>query len=245
MPGTPSDFPLREYYSSIYSTYDRVNRIFTFGRDTAWRRKAVSACLFSGPESVLDICTGTGDFILEVAREAGKKGKPVHLTGYDFSGEMLQEARRKLKLLQDHEDILKIRFIEGDVADMPFGEETFDAIGITFGIRNLLYGNSNAGKHLEEILRVLKPGGRLVVLESSKPENRGWRMLNNIYLRFVLPYLGGVVSGSLKAYSYLGKSSRDYYTAKEMGSILEGAGFRLISSDSLFMGSVMLVVAGK
>jgi demethylmenaquinone methyltransferase/2-methoxy-6-polyprenyl-1,4-benzoquinol methylase len=241
----PSDFPLRDYYSDIHSTYDRVNRIFTFGCDRTWRRKAVAACLQSAPGSVLDLCTGTGDFILEVARQVGRNGRTAMLTGFDFSAAMLTEARRKLQKLRERERIPEVAFMEGDAGKMPFAECLFDAVGITFGIRNLLYENSSAERHLEELYRVLKPGGRLVILESSRPGNRWWRLFNNIYLQLIIPCLGGMISGSVKAYRYLAKSSRDYYTMTEMGSILEGAGFELLSSESLFLGSVMLVVAEK
>ncbi|MCK4747515.1 MAG: ubiquinone/menaquinone biosynthesis methyltransferase [Bacteroidales bacterium] len=243
MSRSSSDFPLKDFYSNIYATYDRVNRIFTFGRDVAWRRMAVDACLQSDPGSVLDVCTGTGDFILEVARQTAKRDRTVILTGYDFSGAMLQEARRKRDLLKTKN--AEIDFIEGDVDQMPFEDNRFDAMGITFGIRNLVYENSNAERHLQELYRVLRPGGRFIILESSKPENRFWRLFNNIYLQFILPILGGILSGNLKAYRYLEKSSRNYYSVREMGDILEGTGFRMRGGRSLFLGSVMLLVAEK
>ena len=90
--GSKTDFPLKEYYNNIYNSYDRVNRIFTFGRDISWRKKAARECLQSDPESVLDVCTGTGDLILEIAKQVGEG---VSLTGYDFSTVMLKEASRK------------------------------------------------------------------------------------------------------------------------------------------------------
>ena len=243
-----SNFPLHDYYADIYPTYDLVNRIFTFGRDRSWRKKAVKACLQNHPGSILDVCTGTGDFILEVAGELSEMEKTgvkgISLTGYDFSVEMLNVARRKQELLGGM-GLPLISFVEGDVGKMPFEANSFGAMGITFGIRNLVYENSNAGKHLGELYRVLKPGGRFVVLESSKPGNMAWRVFNNIYLRMILPYLGGIISGNLKAYRYLAKSSRNYYTISEMSNILERAGFRIVSGESLFLGSVMLVVAEK
>jgi len=245
MSGTRRDLPLKEFYADIYSTYDRVNRIFTFGRDVAWRRKAVNACLGSDPGSVLDVCTGTGDFILEVASQAVQTGRKVRLTGYDFSNAMLQEARRKHGSLQALSKIPDIDFIEGDVGHMPFENDRFDAMGITFGIRNLIYENPGAERHLQELYRILSPGGRFIILESSKPDNRFWRLFNNIYLQLILPYLGGILSGNLKAYRYLARSSRNYYSISEMGAILEGAGFKVLSGRSLFLGSVMLLVAGK
>ncbi len=245
MSGADRDFPLKDFYGTIHSTYDRVNRVFTFGRDVAWRRKAAEACLQGDPASILDVCTGTGDFILEIARQAGESKRAVELSGYDFSREMLSEARVKAENLSGSPGIPPIDFLEGDVGHMPFDSDHFHALGITFGIRNLVYENSGAERHLQELYRVLKPGGSLVILESSKPESRLWRLFNNIYLQFFLPYLGGLLSGNLKAYKYLAQSSRNYYSISEMGEILENAGFKIQSSRSLFLGSVMLLVAGK
>jgi demethylmenaquinone methyltransferase/2-methoxy-6-polyprenyl-1,4-benzoquinol methylase len=236
------DFPLQSFYGDIHSSYDRVNRIFTFGRDRAWRRKAVAELLRMKPLRVLDLCTGTGDIILEAAQKASEG---VELTGYDFSPDMLGEAREKFSQLRQSKKIQPVTFLEGDAGQMPFEEASFDALGIAFGIRNLVYKNSSADLHLSEINRVLRPGGQLVVLESSRPENPLWRLFNTIYLRFILPYLGGLISGNLKAYQYLASSSKNYYTIKEMGSILETAGFGVSASQSLFLGSVMLLVLEK
>jgi demethylmenaquinone methyltransferase/2-methoxy-6-polyprenyl-1,4-benzoquinol methylase len=233
------DFPLQDFYGDIHSSYDRVNRIFTFGRDRAWRRKAVLELLKKKPARVLDLCTGTGDFILETAKRA--RGD-VELVGYDFSPDMLALAREKFQEISQKESILPVTFQEGDAGQMPYEKGRFDALGITFGIRNLIYENSHANQHLSEIHRVLRPGGQLVVLESSRPGNPLWGFFNTIYLRFILPYLGGVISGNLKAYQYLATSSKNYYTLKEMAAILESAGFLLVQSRSLFLGSVMLLV---
>ena len=237
-----ADFPLHDFYGDIYTTYDRVNRIFTFGRYRIWRRKAAAECLLPHPGKVLDLCTGTGDFVLELAKQSENE---VMLTAYDFSSEMLNVAREKHQELQKNEKIPPLEFIEGDVGNMPFADDRFDAIGITFGIRNLVYENSNAERHLAEMHRVLRSGGQLVILESSKPDNTLWRIFNSVYLQFILPYLGGIVSGNLKAYRYLARSSRNYYSIGEMGSILEEAGFLIRSGKPFFLGSVMLVVAEK
>jgi demethylmenaquinone methyltransferase/2-methoxy-6-polyprenyl-1,4-benzoquinol methylase len=237
-----TNFPLKDFYGDIHATYDRVNRIFTFGRDSHWRRRAAKACLDSAPGEVLDICTGTGDFILELAVQAAEG---VRLTGYDFSSEMLQEARRKLRILEGRAKIPSVQFVEGSVANIPFADGQFDAIGITFGIRNLIYENTDAAKHLAEINRVLQQGGVLVILESSNPSNALWRFFNSFYLRMILPYLGGLISGNFSAYRYLATSSRNYYSIGEMGDILERAGFKVASAESLFLGSVMLLVAVK
>jgi demethylmenaquinone methyltransferase/2-methoxy-6-polyprenyl-1,4-benzoquinol methylase len=239
------DFPLHTFYGDIHSTYDKVNRIFTFGQDRSWRRKAARELLQSRPGRVLDLCTGTGDFVLELSRQSVRSSHLVDLTGFDFSSEMLREATRKYQVYKTIDDLPDIRFTEGDAGEMPFEDGHFDAMGITFGLRNLVYQNSNATRHLSEMRRVLRSGGELVVLESSKPQSPLWRFFNGIYLRFILPYLGGLISGNLKAYQYLASSSKNYYTIGEMGTILERAGFRMIRSKPLFMGSVMLLVLEK
>jgi demethylmenaquinone methyltransferase/2-methoxy-6-polyprenyl-1,4-benzoquinol methylase len=183
--------------------------------------------------------------VFEIARQADPSAGKLLLTGFDFSREMLQEARRKLSASPEGSKRAEIQFMEGDARDMPFEEGHFDSMGITFGLRNLVYENSSASRHLEEMNRILKKGGELVVLESSKPSKGLWRFFNDLYLRFVLPYLGGLISGNLKAYQYLARSSRNYFTREEMGGILEEAGFRVKRSRSLFMGSVMLLVLDK
>ncbi len=245
MKGKMKDFPLHSFYGDIHSTYDRVNRIFTFGRDRAWRRNAARELLKAKPDRVLDLCTGTGDFALELARQSSRLSHVPELTGFDFSKDMLMEAGRKQEEIQRKKRQPEISFLEGDAGEMPFEDGCFDSMGITFGIRNLVYENSNALKHLGEMVRVLRPGGQLVVLESSKPLSPLWRVFNNFYLRFILPYLGGLISGNLKAYKYLASSSKNYYTMEEMGKILDAAGFQLIRSRSLFLGSVMLLVLEK
>lgn len=239
------DYPLHSFYGNIHGSYDRVNRIFTFGRDRSWRRKAARELLKSRPERILDLCTGTGDFLLELGRQAGKSAERISITGFDFSSEMLREARRKLERAKGQAASAESTFVEGDAREMPFGNAHFDSMGITFGLRNLVYENSSASLHLQEMNRVLKAGGELVVLESSKPTNRIWRFFNDIYLRFFLPYLGGLISGNLKAYQYLASSSKNYYTREEMGAILADAGFRMKRSRALFLGSVMLLVLEK
>jgi len=235
-----SDFPLEDFYRDIYPTYDRVNRIFTFGRDRHWRKLAAQVCLSSSPASVLDLCTGTGDFVFELARQAVGG---VVLTGYDFSNEMLSEARIKQQRLGEREK--PVEFVQGDVAHMPFADGQFDSVGITFGLRNLVYENSQAGRHLSEIYRVLRKGGQFVILESSRPSNAVWRFFNTLYLRMVLPYLGGLISGNVPAYRYLATSSRNYYSIREMSRVLEDAAFAIVFTKALFLGSVMLLVAVK
>lgn len=239
------DFPLHSFYGDIHQSYDRVNRIFTFGRDRSWRRHAARELLKSRPARIMDLCTGTGDFVLEIDRQWDQEEQEISITGFDFSPEMLEVARRKLGKYAGGIGNTNILFVEGDARNMPFENGYFDSIGITFGLRNLVYENSHAPIHLKEMNRILRTGGELVILESSKPTNRLWKVFNDLYLRFVLPYLGGLLSGNLKAYGYLARSSKNYYTREEMGRILKNAGFSMRRSRSLFLGSVMLLVLEK
>ena len=159
MKGKQKDFPLHSFYGDIHATYDRVNRVFTFGRDRSWRRTAAMELLKSEPRRVLDLCTGTGDFVLELAMQSSRQGKEPELSGFDFSSEMLQEARRKQEELGLEKQLPEIRFLEGDAADMPFEDGSFDSMGITFGIRNLVYENSRASKHLGEMAQGIAARG--------------------------------------------------------------------------------------
>lgn len=270
-----NNHPLKDFYKDIYGRYDLVNRIFTFGRDKYWRSKAVKECLLNAPRELLDICTGTGDLAIEMAEKAAESTSvtgydfttemlklarekavekfqtdisqetPESSTGGGDAVEYAAPSGPGSKTEFPPKNSFAPVFIEGDVADMPFENGHFDTAGISFGIRNLVYENSNADRHLAEIHRVLRGSGRFVILESSKPENILWRFVNSIYLRFILPYLGGIISGNFKAYRYLARSSKNYYSKTEMGQILEKAGFKVIRSSSLFLGSVMLIVAEK
>ena len=139
-------YPLKTYYSKIYKRYDLVNRLFTFNMDERWRKITARECLMNRPQHVLDLCCGTGDLTVKLAKLA--KGD-TEVIGYDFSEPMLDVARRKTERQHLHVDL-----VAGDVAKMPFADRFFDSIGITFGFRNLIYENENRERHLEEIYRV-------------------------------------------------------------------------------------------
>ncbi len=166
-------FPLKTYYSKIYKRYDLVNRIFTFSMDERWRKITANECFKNHPQNILDLCCGTGDLTVKLAKKANGDSEVI---GYDFSEHMLEIARQKLE--KHH---LNVDLVAGDVAQMPFENDFFDSIGTTFGFRNLVYENENREKHLEEIYRVLKKGGQLVIAESSKP--------GSAFVRFFLQHL--------------------------------------------------------
>ena len=233
-----SNHHLQSYYSRIYKTYDLVNRLFTFGLDKKWRRHTVKVCPETEPERILDLCCGTGDLALSIGRAAGK---PLQITGYDLNPLMLDAARTKASRYP----VNVVEFIRGDAANMPFRDGEFDCITIGFGFRNLTFENPNAEQHLREISRVLKPGGRLLILESAKPENRLVDWFYQRYLKLVLVPLGGLLSGDWSAYRYLAQSSAGYYSFVELFNMLGHHQLNLKLNRKYLFGSVNLLIATK
>lgn len=229
--------PLQFYYSRIYKTYDLVNRIFTFGLDKKWRNYTVKACLAKQPGCVLDLCCGTGDLTLALFKNAHSS---MHITGYDLNPEMLELARKKA--MQNQADV---DFILGNAGSMPFSDNEFDAITIGFGFRNLTWHNSDREKYIREISRVLKPNGNLLILESARPENSVMAGLYNLYLKLILVPLGGMLSGSWKAYQYLAGSSAGFYNYAELQTILLEHRLDLHTRRIFLFGSVNLLIATK
>lgn len=217
-------------FQSVPPSYDLLNRLLTFRFDERWRKQAARKILAGKPARVLDLCTGTGDLALRL-REGAKAGTGIW--GLDYSMPMLERAGAKAakKGLPD------IQFIHGDAASMPFEDGFFDAVGIAFAFRNLTWKNPDTGKFLSEILRVLKPGGKFVVVETSQPRNRLFRGLVHFYLRRVSAPIGGIISGNRVAYHYLAHSAIHYYTAGEVRQLLLDAGFST-ASHRLFLNGV-------
>jgi demethylmenaquinone methyltransferase/2-methoxy-6-polyprenyl-1,4-benzoquinol methylase len=226
-------------FTAVPPHYDLVNRIITLGMDKRWRRLASQECLKSKPGRVLDIGCGTGDLTINIARQAKKN---TEITGLDYSLPMLEKARRKALRAGVEK---QAGFIEGDASNLPFPDVHFDVAAISFAFRNLTYKNPVGASHLAEVLRVLKPGGRYVIVESSQPENRYIRMCFHLYLRaFVMP-VGIILSGNRGAYRYLSESARRYYSPGKVKELLLSAGFRDVRYRPLFFGAAGIHVALK
>lgn len=231
--------PLYGMFTAIPHHYDLVNHVITWGQDKRWRWEAARECLTSQPEKVLDLCCGTGDLVINIARLA-KNG--VELTGVDYSQLMLEIAAQKAELLAGRSKIL---FTHGDAANLPFPDGYFDCIGISFAFRNLTYKNPLAQRHLAEILRLLNSGGRCVIVETSQPRGKLIRQLFHLYLRWFVFRIGYLLSGNKQAYHYLAESASRFYTAEEVREMLLKVGFRQVSFRPLFLGAIGIHVAIK
>ena len=215
-------------FSGIAGRYDLLNHLLSGNVDKSWRRVAVRALESSLVEGarVLDVACGTGDLSLVLA-EAGA----ARVIGLDFCRPMLEIARRKAVA-----DSRSIPFVEGDALRLPFADATFDAVTIAFGLRNL----ASVADGLRELRRVLKPGGRLAVLEFSSPVVPGFRALFRFYFTRVLPHIGGLVSGSRGAYEYLPDSVSRFPDQKRLVELMRAEGFEGVEYCNLTGGIAAL-----
>jgi demethylmenaquinone methyltransferase/2-methoxy-6-polyprenyl-1,4-benzoquinol methylase len=234
-----SEFLHDEVYESIPPNYDLINHLFTGGMDIRWRKKAAKETVASLPKAVLDICCGTGDLSLSVSKLAGKDAK---VTGLDFSRPMLDVAVKKAQKAG-----LDITFVTGDIAAIPFPDNSFDSMCIGFGFRNLTYKNEKSAQYISEILRVLKPGGRFVIVESSQPAPNAKfiRFFQQIYVKYIVSFLGRIISGNSAAYQYLAESAANYYNAEDLRDLLLKSGFSTVTFKRLFFGAAAIHVAEK
>ena len=233
-----SSRPLNKVFTDVPRRYDLINRLFSWRLDERWRIRATRECLAGQPEKFMDLCTGTGDLAIRLAKQ--RKGN-MAITGYDYSMPMLEVAREKAAKAGAR----GIEFIHGDAADMPFPDNHFDTIGIAFAFRNLTYKNVDTPKFLAEIHRVLKPGGRFVIVESSQPTSKWLRTLFRFYTRKIVYPLGSRISGNRAAYKYLSNSVINYHTAAEVCELLKPYGFSEVTYSQLTGGIAAVHVAIK
>jgi len=221
---------VREMFSTIAARYDFLNHVLSGNVDKRWRRvvaNRVREKLSSSSACILDVACGTGDLSLTLFEITG-----AGVVGTDFCRPMLNIAAGKTSG--------RIRFIEGDALDLPFRDGTFDAATIAFGLRNL----SNVESGLAELSRVLKPGGWVAVLEFSRPANAILRPMFNLYFRKLLPWMGGLVSGSLSAYTYLPASVQKFPDQSQLSLLMEQAGFVQVGYENL-TGGIAALHMGK
>ncbi len=230
--------PLLRMFTQVPPSYDLLNRILTLGFDERWRKRAAAECLKENPSCVLDLCTGTGDLALRLKASAPKQ---TNISALDYSRPMLERAKQKARKRK----LSGIDFQYGDAAQMPFAGKQFDAIGIAFAFRNLTYHNPDREIFLKEILRILKPGGRFVIIETSQPESKLMKKLFHLYLRWFTVTVGGLISGNRGAYKYLAHSASNYWNSSELSEFLIKTGFSDVENRSLAGGISNLCVATK
>ncbi len=235
---TNKGFNLNNFYSSIFRQYDLMNKLFTFGLDRKWRNRAVSKCLDANPESILDLCTGTGDLAISLAH---KSKRALTIKAYDMNQDMLGRAKQKASDIKES----KLVFIQGKASELPFQTDFFDCIVIGFGFRNLTFNNPEEQKHVAEIKRVLKPGGQLLILESSVPQNTIVRFFYLLHLYLVVIPLGGILTGNFKAYWYLAHSASKYYTIPQLEQLFARNGFSDFWVQRFLFGSACLIRVRK
>lgn len=221
----PSRVEVWKMFDRIAPSYDALNRILSLRRDVSWRRRMARFIQKDEPLALLDLATGTGDQLIELK----KSGVPISTaTGMDLSEGMLDLGRNKLHHLGWDE----IEMVVGDVMNIPSPDHMYDVVTISFGIRNVL----DVPKGLQEIQRVLKPGGMLLILECSMPQNLLLKKMYSLYFRHILPVIGGLVSGDSSAYRYLNKTVESFPCGEAFCRLLCSAGYRDVKFETQTLG---------
>jgi len=225
---------IAEMFNSIAFRYDFLNRFLTAGIDVRWRKKAILLLKDIQPQVMLDVATGTGD----VALLSYQLLHPKKIIGIDISEGMLQLGTQKVAKagLQD-----VIELISGDSETINYPNDTFDAITVAFGVRNF----ENLEKGLAEMLRVLKPGGKLVVLEFSRPRNVIFRAMCNFYENVIVPFAGKWLARNQSAYTYLNRSAKAFPERKQFTDILQRVGYKNTYYKALSLGICCMYSASK
>lgn len=218
-------------FDQISHRYDFLNHFLSLGIDKLWRKKAVKILRSFNPDTVLDVATGTADFAI-AALDSGAK----EIVGIDISEGMLNVGREKVKKYNG-----RIRLERGDSEHIQFNDQTFDAIIVAFGVRNF----EHLQKGLEEMRRVLKPGGHLIVLEFSKPSAFPVKQVYNFYFKYILPFWGNLLAKHKTAYSYLPESVMAFPEGEQFVAELKKAGYSSAENRPLSFGISSIYIAQK
>lgn len=214
-----------DMFNNISGTYDFLNHFMSLGIDIIWRKKAINELKADRPQHILDVATGTGDF----AFEALKMLKPQKITGVDISEGMLEVAKQKINQ-RGLSGQFEVR--TGDSENLPFETNTFDAVTVAYGVRN--FENLEAG--LAEMLRVIKPGAKAVILEFSKPRVFPVKQLYNFYFHYITPTIGKLFSKDSRAYSYLPESVAAFPDGKNFTTLMDKVGYKNTKQRVLAFG---------
>ncbi len=231
-PGQATTERVRRIFATIAPRYDLFNRLSSLGLDVHWRAVTVRLARLTPRSAVLDLAAGTGDLTLALAR----RGRPRSILCTDFVPEMLEVAKRKVR---SYDGPTTIEFAQVDAQDLPFEDASFDVVTCAFGVRNLPDRPAN----FREVKRVLKPGGRYVILEFSRPPFAPFRAVYHFYLHTVIPVLGGLLTGDRPSFDYLDASIRGFPSQTALAAELHAAGFSRVEWCNLTLGVVAVHVA--
>jgi demethylmenaquinone methyltransferase/2-methoxy-6-polyprenyl-1,4-benzoquinol methylase len=231
----PKKEKVREMFDHIAPTYDKLNHLMSMNVDKLWRRHALKEIVDGTPQRILDVACGTGDSTISIAKAAAE-GTTV--TGADISEGMMALVMDKAEKAGVAD---RIRLQVADGENLPYGEGSFDRVTCAFGIRNF----EHKEKGLQEFLRVLRPGGRAVILELSVPQNKAVRWVYDLYFTRLLPRIGGAVSGDRAAYRYLPASVHNFPSPKYFCRMMEEAGFREVRFRTFSFGLCRMFVGAR
>lgn len=221
-------------FEKISDKYDVMNSIISFQRHKAWRKDTMKKMNVRPGSAALDVCCGTADWTVALSRAVGPKGKVV---GLDFSRNMLKIGEQKVADLQ----LENIELIHGNAMELPFEDNTFDYVTIGFGLRNV----PDYLQVLCEMCRVVKPGGKVVCLETSQPTMFGFRQIYYLYFQYIMPFLGKLFAKSYKEYSWLQESAKDFPGRKELAQMFEQAGLENIKVKAYTGGVAAMHLGSK
>lgn len=221
-------------FDKIAPRYDLLNRVLSLGIDVKWRKRAIGYLEKKSPRTILDVATGTAD----VAIMAAKILKPDNITGIDIANQMLDFGRVKIKN-EDLESVIQLE--TGDSERLRFADDSFDAVTVAFGVRNF----EHLEQGLAEMYRVLRPGGRVVILEFSKPHFFPFKQIYNAYFKYVLPLIGRLTSRDVRAYTYLFESVQIFPEGQDFLNILTKIGYQNPTCERLTLGICSIYSATK
>lgn len=223
------------HFETIAQRYDLADAILSFGLDSLWRKKAVQRLALKRGDDVLDLCGGTADFAVLAAERVAPEGT---VTVYDISRAMMLAGRRKVERSHHERNVL---WVQGDAEDLAFPGDTFDAVTVGFGIRNLIH----LERGLTETCRVLKRDGRLAILEFSVPKTRWMRDVYEKYSFRIMPCAGKAITGASAPFAYLAESIRVFPTPERVKAVLEESGFARVTIQRLTGGIAVVYLATK
>jgi demethylmenaquinone methyltransferase/2-methoxy-6-polyprenyl-1,4-benzoquinol methylase len=225
---------VREIFATITDRYDFLNHFLSLRQDVAWRRAAARKMRFHNSKRLLDVATGTGDLAIEAVRQHPE----IEVTGLDIVPEMMAIGRRKIEQSQLSG---RIRLMQGDALNMPFPDSSFDVSVIAFGIRNI----PDRIRALREMMRVVVPGGQVIVLEMHFPRNRLFQRSYDLYLNGILPIMAGIFSRNPAAYRYLADSIMNFPSPNEFSAMMREAGLEDVVRCPLTLGITCLYLGTK